>query len=252
MIQSYPWYIADWRDSETRIKLTLAERGLYRELIDYCYLEGSLPADRSQIKLLSASDGHDFARAWIKVQTLFDLVSTPNGKRFVHSKVTEVRERLEAYHEQNKHAGVKSGQARRERLLNARSNGNGTDAGPDAEPSPTPTPTPIPTTATAQPLPVELRPQTEYPETLKVIREHDASADVFIVQQIADSVGRAIVSDSTAGAWSVEKQARAVSDPIISRACRESYATPRKGPHGTGLLKFTVPTIILGGKLNYV
>src|ERR1035437_5906376 len=145
MFQSYPWYIADWRTSETRLSLNLAERGLYRELLDYCYLEGSLPEDRDRIKLISGADGHDFARAWNKVRSLFELVSTPNGNRFVHPKVNDVRAKLFTYHEQKKHAGVKSGQSRRQRALNVRSTA--------VEPSPTPTPTPTPA-----PEPVKVKP----------------------------------------------------------------------------------------------
>ena len=271
VIQSYPWYIADWRDSETRISLTLAERGLYRELLDYCYLEGSLPADRDRIKLLSASDGHEFARAWNTVQHLFELVSTPDGKRFVHRKVNEVRSKLQAYHEQKKHAGAKSGQARRDRSVNGRSTGvqsrEGTDAEPIPTPAPTPTlvPSPVRTAAAAvngngyvngngNPLllPVELHSRTEYPETLRVIREHDASCDPIFVQRLADTAAREIISDSVASQWAIEKQRKAVSDPILARACREVYATPRKRPPGTGLLLTTVPRILIGGKTNYV
>jgi hypothetical protein len=40
-VHSYPWYIGDWRDSETRM-LNLAVRGLYRDCIDYMYRTGSL------------------------------------------------------------------------------------------------------------------------------------------------------------------------------------------------------------------
>ena len=158
MIQSYPWYIADWRESETRIKLSLAERGLYRELLDYCYLEGSFPADERQIKLLSSSDGHEFARAWKSVRSLFELVSKPDGDRFVHPKVNEVRVKLFAYHEQRKHAGSKSGQSRRQRTLNERSNGTATKHSTGAEPSPTPTPSPDPTPTPNAPLPAVVRP----------------------------------------------------------------------------------------------
>jgi hypothetical protein len=107
------------------------------------------------------------------------------------------------------------------------------------------------TAATAL-LPVELRPQTEYPETLRVIREHDAAADVRFCQRLADEVAREICSDEAASKWTIEKQRKAVSDPVIARCCREVYATPRKKPPGTGLLLSTVPRIVIGGKTNYV
>ncbi len=121
MRHSYPWYIADWRNSETRLGLSLAGKGLYRELLDYCYLMGSFPADESKIKSISNSDGHDFARAWKQVRPLFTLISNQDGERFVHPKVNEVRSRLDSYDEQRKEAGRKSGRTRAERAMNERS-----------------------------------------------------------------------------------------------------------------------------------
>ena len=141
MRHSYPWYIADWRDSETRLALSLAGRGLYRELLDYCYLEGSLPADESRIKLISSSDGHDFSRAWKQVRPLFELVSSPDGERFVHHKVNQVRAKLDLYYEQKKEAGRKSGEARAKPEMNGRSNERSNGEGTGVEPASTPTPT---------------------------------------------------------------------------------------------------------------
>lgn len=159
MIQSYPWYIADWRQSETVARMTLSQKGLYRELLDYCYLEGSIPDDRRlllkiagcnmeaeaehcvstgealpehSLRTARARLGHDLST----VLALFEHnVST---HRFHHSKVEEVRTKVLSYHEQKRHAGAKSGQARRERSLNGRSEVVRTDD----EPSPAPTPTP--------------------------------------------------------------------------------------------------------------
>ena len=101
-------------------------------------------------------------------------------------------------------------------------------------------------------LPVELRPKTEYPETLRVLQEHDRSADVRFVQRLVDESARGIIGDAVASTWTLEKQRKALSDPVIARCCREVYATPRKKPPGTGLLLTTVPRILIGGKLNYV
>ena len=122
---------------------------------------------------------------------------------------------------------------------------------PVPEPVPVPEPQPQPTNG-APPLPVELRPQTEYPDTLRVLQEHVRSADVRFVQRLVDESARAIIGDSVASRWTLEKQRKAVSDPVIARCCREVYATPRKKPPGTGLLLTTVPRILIGGKLNYV
>ena len=169
--------------------------------------------------------------------------------RLIHPKVNEVRAKLEVYHEQKRHAGAKSGQARRERSMNGRSRFVETQLEPSPTPTPTPTPEPAPAPAL---LPEVLRPQTEYPETFKVLLEHDRSADVFFCQRIADAVARALIDHPEACRWPPDKQAKAISDRVISMACRESYATPRKGPHGSGLLLTTVPRIVIGGRANYV
>jgi hypothetical protein len=107
------------------------------------------------------------------------------------------------------------------------------------------------TEAEAPPLPTELRPQTEYPETLAVIQEHDRSVDVFFCQQLADATAREVLSDPASADWPTEKQQKAVSDRVLARCVREVYATPRKKPPGTGLLLTLVPRIVIGGKLNY-
>lgn len=95
--------------------------------------------------------------------------------------------------------------------------------------------------------------QHEYPLTLAEIRKHDAAVDEFFCVKLADAVARAVVSDPKASQWPPGKADKAVSDPVIAKCVRESYATPgRNGNHGAGLLLTTVPRIVIGGKLNYV
>lgn len=136
MIQSYPWYIADWRESETRISLSLAERGLYRELLDYCYLEGSLPKDQTRLSRLAGCSPKEFSQSWGPVSKLFD----EDGDRLTHRKVNEVKAKVLKYHEQKKHAGAASGRSRRERSLNVRSFVAQTRVEPAPAPAPSPTP----------------------------------------------------------------------------------------------------------------
>ena len=157
MFQSYPWYIADWRASETRLSLTLAQRGLYRELLDYCYMEGSLPEDRKMLLKIAGCSVEAEAEHLVStgealpehclstaralaghcLSTVLALFEhCPSTHRYHHRKVDEVCRKLLIYHEQKKNAGVKSGQSRRERALNVRSTA--------VEPSPTPAPEPTP------------------------------------------------------------------------------------------------------------
>jgi uncharacterized protein YdaU (DUF1376 family) len=143
LLHSYPWYIADWRESETRQKLSLAERGLYRELLDYCYAEGNLPANRKLLGSIAGATGKQLRYNLEAVLKLFDLKETANGPRYFHKKVDEVRSKLLNYHQKQAHAGVLSGQARRERTLNGGSNGKRTNVEPSTTPTTTPTNTPL-------------------------------------------------------------------------------------------------------------
>lgn len=101
-VHSYPWYISDWTESETRIELTLAERGLYRELIDRCYKEGSIPDDERKLIALCACDPRDFKRAWPNVRRKFK--PTEDG-RLEHQRVTDVLLKLENWNEARRKGG---------------------------------------------------------------------------------------------------------------------------------------------------
>ena len=117
MIHSYPWYISDWRSSETRIKLSPAERCLYRELLDYCWMEGDMPTDEKLLSSIAAIETRDFQKSWPKVKGLF----FEEGGRLHHRKVDERRPELVRWHEQKRVAGKASVEAKRQRTLNGRS-----------------------------------------------------------------------------------------------------------------------------------
>lgn len=131
MIHSYPWYPQDWRGSETRMRLTLAERSIYRDLLDHCWEQGSLPTDERVLAGIAGATVKEFKQCWPAVSTKFE----ERDGRFYNSKVDEKRPELERWHEQKRNAGLKSGETRRkknadkkgtevERTLNGRSNGN--------------------------------------------------------------------------------------------------------------------------------
>lgn len=116
---SYPWYIADWRNSKARLLLNLEERAAYRELLDFCYDERTLPTDeRALARIVNCSD-EEFQRVWLNVQKLFNET---NG-RYRHPKVDQVLAKLDGYREQKRAAGRASGERRR----NGKGNGKGTE-----------------------------------------------------------------------------------------------------------------------------
>lgn len=118
MIHYYPWYINDWKSSETWLELGLMSKGLYRELIDACYQHGSVPTDESLLQKIAGCTRKEFTAAWPSVKLQF----VEKEGRYYNSKVCSVLPRLQEKHEQTVLAGKASSNARRERSLNGRSN----------------------------------------------------------------------------------------------------------------------------------
>lgn len=114
-LHSYPWYTADWRDpGETRLTMTLAERGLYRELLDSCYQDGSLPPDERTLMLMAACTPAEWRRCWPRVSREFQV---GEDGRLHHRKVDAILPELRALAEQRRSkaraGGVASWEQRR-------------------------------------------------------------------------------------------------------------------------------------------
>lgn len=105
-LSSYTWYITQWKQSRARLEMNPAERALYRELIDYCFAEGSLPADESQLAQIAAFNEKDFRKSWPKVKSWF---ANTEGGRLVQRRVAEIRPRLAEWHDQKRTAGKLGG-----------------------------------------------------------------------------------------------------------------------------------------------
>jgi uncharacterized protein YdaU (DUF1376 family) len=119
-IHSYPWYTDDWYGKETWLSMSCEERGIYRELLDHCFEEGSLP-DREEVlqKRCGATD-KEWKRSSAKPLSKFERIDD----RLRHRKVDEIRHKLLDWREQKADAGRRSAEAKRQRKLNDRSNGN--------------------------------------------------------------------------------------------------------------------------------
>lgn len=131
IIHSYPMYVADWVRSETRIKLSSAGRGMFRELLDYCWIEGSLPNDVRALRSISGGTDKEFAAEWPIMESCFDVIED----RLHHWKVDEKRPELVAHKQQRSSAGRASVEARRQRKLNERSTSVQTDTTVSLKPS---------------------------------------------------------------------------------------------------------------------
>ncbi len=73
-VSYYPWSLTSWLTSRTRAELDMAGRGIYRELIDHCYAQGSIPSDPATICRLVGCTGEELARTWPKIKRHFTRV----------------------------------------------------------------------------------------------------------------------------------------------------------------------------------
>ncbi|MCC6591630.1 MAG: YdaU family protein [Bryobacterales bacterium] len=67
----YKWYPSNWLSSETRLRMTATERSIYRDLLDICYQEGSIPNDERILTNLAAVSRKEFTDAWPEVSKKF-------------------------------------------------------------------------------------------------------------------------------------------------------------------------------------
>ena len=91
-LASYPWYFEDWICSETRTGMNLTERGLYRDLLDFCWYYGSLPTDLKTLRKMTQSEPKMFRKATAKVLSCFTILA---DGRYHHPKVDDKRKELQ-------------------------------------------------------------------------------------------------------------------------------------------------------------
>lgn len=150
MIHSYPWYIKDWLLSEARLTMTLEERGLYRDLLDHFFDQGSLPVNESALLRMAACDAKEFRRAWPAVRPKFE----ERDGRLYNQKASEILATKMARKEKNAIAGRSGGLAKAASKILANATANASECQENATTessnpshgrarSPSPTPTPL-------------------------------------------------------------------------------------------------------------
>lgn len=69
----YPWRPVQWQASRKVQRMTWAERGLYRELMDECWLKGSVPATSAGIAAMFEVDQNEVEQHLAAVLRCFDI-----------------------------------------------------------------------------------------------------------------------------------------------------------------------------------
>lgn len=89
--RTYMWSVPDWRTDEMYTMLDNREKGVYRELIDECWVAGSITADMDVLARFVREPLEYFRQVWSKIQTKFRPVQ--NGERLISTRLEQDRRR---------------------------------------------------------------------------------------------------------------------------------------------------------------
>lgn len=128
----YDWDFNRWFGSETRARcralggiLALAAEGAYKNLLDYCYQAGDVPADIEGLAALSGCSVEEFEKLWPAFRDKFRAAKSKKG-RLVNDEALMRRRAFEKQLRHNSEAGSKSGEKRR---INKSNDDNGLSNG---------------------------------------------------------------------------------------------------------------------------
>jgi hypothetical protein len=93
--------------------MSAEERGLYRDALDLCYAEGSIPADETTLQRLLAVSSDEFDRSWPRVSSKFEPHPTITG-RLINPKAKDVLDEQEVYRRKQSEFGKKGGRPKTE------------------------------------------------------------------------------------------------------------------------------------------
>jgi uncharacterized protein YdaU (DUF1376 family) len=135
-----PWFPRDFMSSTRGWKL--AERGLYRELLDAQWELGALPANLNDLADITGARRREFASAWVRVKAKF--VSNGNGG-LINLKLEEHRQdalrRIRDFSNAGRLGGLRAAEQRRASNAQATPQHRHSDATASLQP-PSPSPSP--------------------------------------------------------------------------------------------------------------
>ena len=99
---AYLWYPKDYLADANTVLMTLEQEGAYRRLMDYCWLEGSIPDDMEELgRLCKGLSADKMGRIWKIVSPCF----RKRGKKWVHPRLDVERKKQKANREAKSRAG---------------------------------------------------------------------------------------------------------------------------------------------------
>jgi hypothetical protein len=104
----YEWSVIRWLASDTRAMLDPAGRGIYREIIDLCYTQGSIPKDLELLARKVDCTEEQMRRVWPIIAKHFKANKKDTSVLINHAISTR-RNAIIHYHVQQKRNGVQGG-----------------------------------------------------------------------------------------------------------------------------------------------
>lgn len=93
----YPWYVTLYRANRKVRRLTYVERGLYRELLDECWDDGSIPDDVPKLAEIAGCPVGVMAEAWPNLRPLFEPSEGLDGMYLQSPRLEQIREAQNAF-----------------------------------------------------------------------------------------------------------------------------------------------------------
>jgi len=79
-VHFYEWRVSRWLSSEARAELDLSARGLYRECLDLCYANGSIPRDPILLARLCHCEPAEIEAIWPRIERHFSVLRSDKNR----------------------------------------------------------------------------------------------------------------------------------------------------------------------------
>jgi uncharacterized protein YdaU (DUF1376 family) len=105
----YKWFWQDWRANRKIQRMSYIERGLYRELLDECWVEGCIPNDIKELADICGCPEDVMADAWQVLSSCFELLE---DGRLINQKLHSLRTEKDVERLKKSENGKKGGLAK--------------------------------------------------------------------------------------------------------------------------------------------
>jgi uncharacterized protein YdaU (DUF1376 family) len=105
----YKWFWQDWRANRKIQRMSYIQRGLYRELLDECWVEGYIPNDIKELADICGCPEDVMADAWQVLSSCFELIE--DGK-LINQKLHSLRTEKDVERLKKAENGKKGGLAK--------------------------------------------------------------------------------------------------------------------------------------------